>query len=252
MKEGSGSFFEKKEPKKLLDSRAGMRWRRLIWPGVAAFLCFWLLIGLGVWQLHRLKWKEGILADIHRAELAPPVPLPARPGRFQKVAVQGVWLPNKAALYGDEVHDGPVTPVEGGQLIQPLRTSSGQTILVDLGWVPERAPQVAETGPASVVGYVRASVDPGWFAGKDKPGAGLYYTLTAGRIGAGMGLPHVAPFVLVAMGALPPPGSPAPQPQAHLPRPPNNHYEYALTWFGLAIVLVFEFIFFARKRLREA
>jgi surfeit locus 1 family protein len=50
---------------------------------------------------------------------------------------------------------------------------------------------------------------------------------------------------------MPPPGSPLPQPAQNLPRPPNNHYEYALTWFGFALVLVFEFIFFARKRLQD-
>ena len=44
-----------------------VNWRRLIAPGIAAFVTFWLLIALGVWQLHRLKWKEGILAAIHQA-----------------------------------------------------------------------------------------------------------------------------------------------------------------------------------------
>ncbi len=232
---------------------ADPRWRRLIAPGISAFVCFWLLIGLGVWQLHRLKWKEKILAEIAHAESAPPMPLPAHPRRFEKVVVTGRWIPGKAALYGDEVHDGPVTPVEGGELLQPLRVASGPVVLVDLGWVPARAPvPVAEpAGAASVVGYVRNGEKPGWFAGRDNPAAGLFYTLNPARIGAAMGLREVAPFLLVAMGKPPPPGSPLPQPAAHLPRPPNNHYQYALTWFGLALVLVFEFVFFARKRLRD-
>ena len=64
-----------------------------------------------------------------------------------------------------------------------------------------------------------------------------------------MGLRNVAPYMLIALGPLPPPGSTAPQPAQNLPTPPNNHYGYALTWFGFAGVLVFEFIFLARKRL---
>ena len=65
-----------------------------------------------------------------------------------------------------------------------------------------------------------------------------------------MGL-DVAPYILIAMGQMPPPGSTAPRPAQSLPTPPNNHYEYALTWFGFALVLVFEFILFARKRLLD-
>lgn len=234
-------------------SRDNPRWRRLRAPGISAFICFWLLIGLGVWQLYRLQWKEGILAQIHVAEISPPIALPAHPNRFEKVIVSGVWVQSKAVLYGDEVHDGPVTPVEGGQLIQPLQEASGRVMLVDLGWVPERkpAPVAMPAGPVSVVGYVHKTESPGWFAGQDDPAAGLYYTLNPVKIGAAMGIANVAPFALVAMGPLPPMGSALPQPAQHLPQPPNNHYEYALTWFGFAIVLVFEFFFFARKRLGE-
>jgi surfeit locus 1 family protein len=229
------------------------RYRRLLAPGISAFVCFWLLIGLGVWQLHRLKWKEGMLAQLHLAEVSPPIALPAHPNRFEKVIVSGVWIPGKAALYGDEVHDGPQTPVEGGELIQPFLEPSGRVILVDLGWVPARkpVPLAVPDGLASVVGYIHLTESRGWFAGTDNPSAGLYYTLDPVRIGADMGFHNVAPFALVAMGPLPPTGSPLPQPAQHLPQPPNNHYQYALTWFGFAIVLVFEFYFFARKRLQD-
>jgi surfeit locus 1 family protein len=223
-------------------------------PGISAFTCFWLLIALGVWQLHRLKWKEGLLAQIHQAEMSPPLLLPANPSRFQKVIVTGSWVPGKAVLYGDEVHDGPVTPIEGGQLVQPLREPSGRVVMVDLGWVPERtAVPLPSTGDAvQVVGYVRPSESPGYFSAKDDPRSRLYYTLNPQRIGLDMGLTNVAPFTLIAMGPTPPPGSARPLPAQHLPQPPNNHYQYALTWFGLAIVLVLEFGVFAWKRLRDS
>jgi surfeit locus 1 family protein len=228
-------------------------WRRLKAPGISAFICFWLLIGLGIWQLQRLKWKEGILAQIHTAEISPPIPLPAHPNRFEKVVISGAWIPAKAALYSDEVHDAPTGPIEGAELIMPFQQTAGPVILVDLGWVPEKKPKPAPVpaGNVSEIGYIHQTESPGLFAGQDVPAAGLYYTLNPGKIGAGLGLANVAPFALVAMGPMPPPGSPLPQPAQNLPRPPNNHYEYALTWFGFALVLVFEFIFFARKRLQD-
>ncbi len=227
------------------------KWKCLIAPGIAAFITFWLLIALGVWQLHRLTWKEGILAAIHRAEIAPPVPLPAQPSPFEKVFITGTWVPGKAALYGDEVHDSPTGPIAGGELILPLQRKGQDIVLVDLGWVPGRIPTPRASGPVQVAGYVHAPIAPGWFAGTDDPAHGLYYTLDPANIATGMDLPHVAPYILIAMGPLPPPGSNAPQPAQTLPTPPNNHYQYALTWFGFALVLVFEFFFFARKRLLD-
>lgn len=228
-------------------------WRRIVAPGIAAFICFWLLIALGVWQLHRLKWKEGILAAIHHAAISAPIPLPEHPTPFEKVSIAGTWIPGKAALYGDEVHDTPTGPVAGGEIIMPLQRPNGQIVLVDLGWVQQQlpVPLPMPTGPTEAVGYLHAPIKAGWFAGTDNPAHGHYYTLDPEKIGAGMGLGPVAPYILIGMGPKPPPGSPAPQPAQNLPTPPNNHYGYALTWFGFAFILVFEFIFFARKRLLE-
>lgn len=230
---------------------AGLKWRRLVAPGITAFIVFWLLIAMGVWQLHRLQWKEGIVASIRAAQAAAPVPLPDNPSPFQKVLVNGAWVPGKAALYGDEVHDSPTGPVPGADLIMPLRRPNGETVLVDLGWVPQTTPKPLENLPPQAVGYIHAPLHANWTSAPDDPAHGLYYTLDPAKIGAGMGLANVAPYALIVLGPLPPPGSKMPQPQPDLPTPPNNHYEYALTWFGFAGVLVFQFIFFARKRLLE-
>jgi surfeit locus 1 family protein len=226
-------------------------WRRLIAPGIAASITFILLIALGLWQMHRLAWKEGIIASIRHAQAQAPIPLPPNPTPFQKVIVTGQWIQGKAALYGDEVHDSPDGPVPGGELIMPLRRMDGVVVLVDLGWVPEQIPVPAQNLPPRAVGYIHAPILPNWTSGADDPAQGLYYTFDPQNIGAGLGLQNVAPYILVVLGPMPPPGSKQPQPAQDLPTPVNNHYEYALTWFGFAGVLVFQFIFFARKRLLE-
>jgi len=64
-----------------------------------------VLVGLGTWQVQRLHWKLGILAQIARAEAADPVPLPADPTPYVKVAVTGRFDTALAALYGAEVRD---------------------------------------------------------------------------------------------------------------------------------------------------
>ena len=96
---------------------------------------------------------------------------------------------------------------------------------------------------------MRPSDTPGLFSATDNPAARLFYTLDAPAIGAALGLHHVAPFILVMVGSAPP--ERYPDPARHLPRPPNNHLSYAITWYGLAVALVVIFVLWARKALSE-
>ncbi len=205
------------------------------------------MVALGVWQLHRLTWKEAIIAEIRAAQAAPPIALPATPSPFEKVQIICTWLPGQAALYGDEIKDSPTGPILGAELIQPCQQPNGTIILADLGWVPQLTPHALAL-PPNPVGYIRAPEHPGWFSAPDDPAHRLFYTLDAAPIAQALGL-QAAPYMLIALGPPPPPGSQLPIPARDLPTPPNNHYQYALTWFGLAATLGFQFIFFARKRL---
>lgn len=224
--------------------------RRLLWPGVMSGVMLVVLLGLGIWQLHRLAWKEAILAQLARAAAAPPVPLPATPSPFIKVAVTGRLLHDRQALYGVEVRDMPAGPALGAFLIEPLQRDGAAPVLVDLGWVPlqRTQPLSLPSGPVTVTGYVHQAEQPGWFAAHDDVVGRHFYTLDPAVIGAALGLAQVAPFILVALGPSPPAGLPIPA--QHLPQPPNNHLQYALTWFGLAGVLVVVFLSWARKTLR--
>jgi surfeit locus 1 family protein len=155
-----------------------------------------------------------------------------------------------AALYGDQVETTAQGSEEGGQLIVPLERGAAPPVLVDFGWVPMSDRRLASlpAGPTSVAGYLRPPDFPGLFSAPDDVPERRFYTLDPTRIGAALGLPQVAPFTLVVLGR-PVPGV-YPMPAQHLPHPPNNHLEYALTWFGLAAVVIFEFCFWARQRLR--
>lgn len=203
-----------------------------------------ILAGLGVWQLERRDWKLEILAQIGQAEASAAVPLGNAPLQFAKVSVSGT-LQDPHALYGDDVRDGPSGPVMGAFLIQPLDRPGADPVLVNRGWLRDGAP-LPPGGPATVVGYIRTPDRPGLFSAPDDLAGRHFYTLDPVKIGAALGLSHVAPFTLVAMG---PPANGL-QPATALPRPPNDHLNYALTWFGLALSLLVVFAAYARKVLR--
>ena len=206
-----------------------------------------VLLGLGTWQVQRLHWKQGLLAQIAHAESAPPVPLPPQPEPYTKVQVTGRLRDDLAAFYGAEVRDLPTGPELGAQLIEPLERQGQDTILIDRGWVPGARPHpIAQPdGEVTIQGFIRPADNPGLFSATDDPVSRRFYTLDPQAIGAALGLPHVAPVTLIAMG--PPPSERFPVPATHLPQPPNNHLSYAITWYGLAIALVVIFVLWARK-----
>jgi surfeit locus 1 family protein len=98
-----------------------------------------------------------------------------------------------------------------------------------------------------LIGYIRLPETPNFLSASDDPEGLRFYTLNPAAIGAALGVPDVAPFTLVALrdkrGA-----AGAPEPAEGLPRPPNNHLQYALTWFGLAGALLAVFGAWVGKR----
>lgn len=230
-------------------SRSG-RWRALLGPGLMTLVMLAVLVGLGVWQVQRLAWKTSLLAAIDRAEAAPATPLPPHPAAFEKVRVQGRFQTDRWALYGADVRDTPEGPQMGAAQLVALRRSHGPPILVDRGWIPlsKRGAIAVPQGEVSVEGYVRPPAEPGRFSAKDDLARRHFYTLNPVAIGPALGVPEAAPFTLVAMG----PASPGvyPVPAQHLPRPPNNHLSYAITWFSLAAALLVVFAVWANRIIR--
>lgn len=209
--------------------------RRLAGPSLLTVLMLALLISLGLWQVHRLAWKTAILASIAAAERNPPVPLADPVAAFARVSVTGT-LGQGSAAYADQVNDTPQGPKMGSQLLRLLNRPGHKPILVDLGWVPEGTLVPPAAAPVTIVGFVRPAEQSSWKSAVDSPAARRFYTLDPTPIGAALGDAEVAPFTLVAMGHDHP--GVYPQPAEALPQPVNNHLSYALTWFGLAVVLV--------------
>lgn len=222
--------------------------RRLLGPLLSTLVMLAVLVGLGTWQMQRRAWKLGLLAKIEAAEQAAPVPLGPDLPPFAKVEATGTLRLDLAAGYGAEARETPRGTVLGTQLIVPLQREDGPPVLVDLGWLPEGAALPVASGPVRVTGYLRPADHAGWFTPADDPARRRFYALEPAAIGAALGMPSLQPFTLVAVGAAPPPG--APDPARHLPTLPNNHLQYAITWYSLALVLVAVFASWLRKTRR--
>lgn len=226
-------------------------WRRFLVPSLSTLAMLLLLIGLGTWQVYRLHWKEGILSQIAAAEAAPPVPLPAKPSPYMKISVTGRFRYDQAAQFGAEVRDTQTGPTMGTYQIVPLERGGAPTILVDRGWIPQARETLLDDPPGAVTvsGYVRPGETQHWFSPTDDTVARQFFTLDPAAIGAVVGDPNPESYTLVAMG--PETVGTYPTPAQHLPRPPNNHLSYAITWYGLAVALLIIFGAWVRKALRS-
>ncbi len=214
------------------------------------------LIGLGVWQLHRLAWKNAIVARIEARTRAPTVPLPPASAwaglqiddyEYRHVALEGTFDHRDEALVFRGTAAGP-----GYFVLTPLRLARGGTVIVNRGFVPtDRADPASRAsgqlvGPVHVTGLMRPPEPRNPFTPADDPARGRYFTRDPALIARHFGLADAAPFSVDA-DAAPVPGG-VPQGGTTELAIPNNHLSYALTWFGLAAGLFGVFAAFAWRR----
>ncbi|MEM7022138.1 MAG: SURF1 family protein [Pseudomonadota bacterium] len=230
-----------------------LRFRPRLWPSLATLAGLTVLVTLGTWQVERLRWKEDLMAARERQLAASPVPLPADgawPGwDFRQVEVRGAFAHDLEQLYGAMTHQGQL----GHHVLTPLVRDDGAALLVDRGWVPsDRAHPAARRegqieGPVAVTGIARYRGDDraGWFTPANQPEQGLWYHYDLPALEQALGL-NLLPVVLEADATSNPGGLPV----GGLTRITlaNNHLQYAVTWYGLALTLVAVYLAFSLRR----
>ncbi len=227
--------------------------RGLVVPSIAAACAFALLCGLGTWQVERKAWKEALIATVSERFAAPPAALPppdewARlepaADEFRRIRFSAELLNDKEALVftaGSSLH-GDAGP--GYWVFTPARVLD-RIVMVNRGFVPEdrkdpaTRPQGQIAGPAEIVGVMRWPEQPGLFTPAADPAKNLWFARDSTAIAQAKGLGAVAPFY-VEQESPPPPGG-LPRVGALQPSFPNNHLGYAITWYGLALVLAGSF-----------
>jgi surfeit locus 1 family protein len=237
----------------------------VVGPGIAALIVLAGLIGLGNWQLDRKAWKEALIATLEQrlaapSELPPPQVWPGldpAQDEYRRVRFAAEVLPDAEALvFTSGSAFRPDVSGPGYWVFAPARLSGGALIVVDRGFVPEgrqdKATRAAGevAGRLDLVGVMRWPEQAGWFLPQADPGHNLWFVRDPQAIARAKSWGEVAPFYIELESPQPPGGLPRPGPlQVNLP---NDHLQYAITWFGLAAVLAVSFAFWLRSRWREA
>lgn len=221
--------------------------RRLIFPVILGVGGVAILISLGIWQMNRLEWKQGILAEIDSRMSAPAVPLPPTDAlsedadEYMRVLVSGQPT-------GDELHvlTSGTAAGTGYRVIAAFETMEGRMIMVDRGLlpIPDKAlPPITEQ--ADIEGTLlwpddmtRATASPDvveniWFARE--------IDSMARKLGTDpiMVIEHTATVPDTRLTQLPVTSASI----------RNNHLEYVITWFLLALVWAAMSLYLIRRTL---
>ena len=181
-----------------------------------------LMVGLGVWQLQRAKWKEGLIARYSAADRLPPIAYPTVPLRSSQLPLfrhaTGVCL----RIIGQHAIGGENRAGEPGyaQIVECATGAEGPGMSVEVGWSKNPNAKINWAG-----GPVSGVIAPD----------------------------RVHRMRLVAASA--PPGlepSKVPDVTSISPITPAGHRGYAWTWFGLAAIALVTYVLAASKRMKQA
>lgn len=186
-------------------------------PTIIVLAAVALMIGLGIWQLHREKWKEGLLAQYGQAEKLPPITWPTVPLRNDQLPLfrhaTGVCL----RIVGHRAVAGENHAGEPGysQIVDCTTGAEGPGMSVEVGWSKNPNAKVNwNGGPVSGV------------IGPDR--------LTRMRLVAASAPPGLEPAAPPSLSSI-----------------PNNHRSYAIQWFAFAVIALVIYVLALRRRMSE-
>ncbi len=239
----------------------GRRRARRSWLGllVPALLAFCVLIGLGIWQIQRKAWKEGLIALLTERLAVPPEELPpakswpqlnAADDEYRRVEFRATFdNAPEALVFASATAFRPDVSGPGYWVFAPARLADGSVVMVNRGFVPDSRqdpksrPNGEFSGPVDMVGAMRWPDVRHWFTPNDDPTHNLWFVRDPVAIAVAKNIGPVAPFYIEQEAPVPPGG--LPQPGKLVVSLPDNHLQYAITWFGLAAVLAGVFISYA-------
>lgn len=240
------------------------RIRSVVTASIAALIVLAILVSLGTWQLQRMSWKENLIATLGARIDQAPQPLPPRTAwallgeadrEYMRVKFTATFLSGEAFVYTAGSSLRPDVTSQGFWVFAPARLPDGAVMLVNRGFVPTDRKDLATrtqgtpAGPVDIIGYLRWPESRGMLAPADDVRANVFFARDLKTIASANGWTVDAPFYVDQ--ELPVPSGGLPKPGRIEVKLPNNHWQYALTWYGLALTLIGVYGVWLAGRLRR-
>jgi surfeit locus 1 family protein len=223
--------------------------RPTLWPTVFTIPAVLIMIGLSIWQVERLQWKEGLIADRQARISAEPIDLPASGTNpteveYRRVRLTGHFLHDHEMYLAARSLNSNI----GYHIITPMTLAGGETILVDRGWVPDTQ-KLPETraqgqlqGDLTLDGVVRLPQRQVFMQPDNEPDKNVWFFLDLPAMVAKAGL-QARSDIYVEAAASDIPGTYPLGGQTRI-NLPNDHLQYAITWALLAGALIVIYVIY--------
>jgi len=200
----------------------------IVFIGFAGTAC---LLYLGKWQIDRLYWKLDVLNKIDQKIAAAPVPLPVEPSesihKYLSVEISGQFLQESIRVLASKKRYGA-----GYRIIHVFRTN-GRRLLVDLGFVGlETDYDVDLINDISLVGNLHWPDEVDNFTPEPDLENNIWFARDVERVASAL---QTEPILIILKDSTLKDQNIKPMPidTTHIP---NDHLQYAITWFSLAII----------------
>lgn len=217
--------------------------RRLILPLFFGILGTVVLVSLGTWQVQRLMWKEGVIAEIDARIASAPVPLPETidPARdkYLPVAASGTIIEDEIHLLASTRDVGAVY-----RLVSAFETDAGRRILLDRGWIKTEDKDAERPAQhVDVTGNLHWPDERDSFTPENDVAGNIWFARDVDQMAEVL---NTEPVLLIVRSSSEENtiATPLPVDSAGLP---NDHLEYVITWYGLAIVWVAMTLYYLRR-----
>ena len=199
-----------------------------------------ILLFLGQWQLDRLAWKQSILVEIESKISGLPQPLPSNVEKtvhkYLPVQFSGKIKGSFIKVMASQKFIGA-----GYRIIVPFELEKGIMILVDLGFIRhEFAPDISFGSNLSVTGNLHWPKEVDFFTPAPDFKNNIWFARDVKELSKELG---TQPILVVAKSFSPSIIHLNPLP-INIENIPNNHKQYAITWFSLAFIWLGMGVFF--------
>ena len=209
-------------------------------------LALLILVSLGTWQLERLRWKTDILSSMKESLSLPPLKITGQvidnidQYSFRRIQLTGNYLYKDNITIYSKVFNKKV----GKHLIVPLETQYG-IILVNRGFIPSdfNIENNIKSGEISINGIIKFQQKINYFTPNNNVIKNEWYYININEVSNFLSLPLLN-FYIVEENNIEekyPIGS---QYNINIA---NDHLQYAITWFSLALALSIFINLFWRK-----
>ncbi len=203
-----------------------------------------LFCALGTWQLYRLQWKMELISEITFGLNSTPIKYSnSIKKNYQRVVSDGFYnFKDQIYLYSLNQKGKP-----GFDVITPFETVGKEIVLVNRGWIPKELKELPEInsiqGSTKVIGLLRKIYKANIFKPDNDIKGNIWFSVNIDDLEKFTGN-KFSNFIIYLEDL----DVKAPLPRKITVDVPNNHLKYAITWYSIAISILFFYLYFRKKK----